>query len=340
MKLIFGTYTQGLFTADLNAANGKLTPVKQISDLVEPTYFDLTTDHKLVTVGRSANRGGVFSYRLQADTTLTPTAQATTVGPTPVHVNVVRNFVLLSNYQTGVGQIYRLATDGRLTLTDQLQRTGHSVLPQQATSHVHFMTLTPNKNLVVLDLGTDEILTYAFDANSGRIDHQMARFRTRSGFGPRQLYFDTLSDNVTYVLGELSNQIAVLHYSPVTGTFTQKQVISTLPDNWIGNTGGGAIQLSADGRFVYASNRGHDSIATYQINRNAGEPRLQLVEIVNCHGSFPRDFCLTPDGQYLVVGNQKSSNAVLFRINTTTGRLTALEEITVPEPVCVKVVGS
>lgn len=337
MQLIFGTYTKGLFTSNLNPESGQLTSPIKISHLEEPTYFDLTTDQQLLTVGRIGQRGGVFNYKLEDYKPLLPLDQATTSGPTPVHVHVLDNLVLVSNYQTGVGQIYQLTRDGQLTLTDQLQRSGSSVLPQQTTSHVHFMTLAPDGRLLVLDLGTDEILTYDFDRNTGQLGKRVASFRTRSGFGPRQLYFDQYNGDDAYVLGELASQVAVLHYSSNTGTFTQRQLISTLPDDWIGNSGGGAIQLSLDGQFLYASNRGHDSIAIYQIQRTSTGPQLQLIDIVSCYGAFPRDFCLTPDGQYLVVGNQKSNSVVTFRINKTTGRLTIIDKIKVPEPVCVKV---
>jgi 6-phosphogluconolactonase len=137
-----------------------------------------------------------------------------------------------------------------------------------------------------------------------------------------------------YVLSELSSDIIVLQFDPESGSFTRVQTISSLPDNDQGHNQGGAIKISADGRFIYVSNRGHDSIGIYQINE---EGIVKPVGFCPSGGEWPRDFTLDPSGNFVIVANQNTSNLILFKRNAETGLLTKLQSsLAVPNPVCIK----
>jgi 6-phosphogluconolactonase len=140
---------------------------------------------------------------------------------------------------------------------------------------------------------------------------------------------------IAYLMTELSNEVVVLAYSQEDGSFKELQYISTIPDDFTENNQGSAIHISSDGRFVYAANRGHDSIAVFSTNSDSGE--LTFVERTSTEGNWPRDFALDPTEKFLIASNQESSSLVLFERNQETGKLTLLQsDITVPDPVCVK----
>ncbi len=155
----------------------------------------------------------------------------------------------------------------------------------------------------------------------------------RPGSGPRHLEFHPLNPSIAYVMTEFSSEVIVLSYE--NGTFSEIQSISTLPSEFTENNQGSAIHVSSDGKFVYAGNRGHNSIAVFEVNQENGH--VQFVELVSTEGDWPRDFALDPTGKFLIASNQNSSNLVLFERNSETGKLTLLQnDIAVPNPVCIK----
>ena len=195
--------------------------------------------------------------------------------------------------------------------------------------HVHYTDLTPDQYLVTCDLGTDEVTTY--DVNlEGKLT-KLATYNCNPGAGARHLVFHH-HYKIAYLICELNSTIEVLIYDGV-GEFEQMQVISTLPDDYSGFNGTAAIRLSKDGKFLYASNRGHDSIAVYSI---LADGSLELLEIVPTNGKNPRDFDLSPDQEFLIAVHQDSDNATVFKRNPETGRLAELSnEFHVPEAVCI-----
>ena len=155
------------------------------------------------------------------------------------------------------------------------------------------------------------------------------------GSGPRHLVFHPLNPSIAYLMTEFSSQVIVLNYKGENGSFSEVQVISTLPDDFVENNQGSAIHISKDGRFVYAGNRGHNSIAIFATNQESGE--LLFVEHVSTEGDWPRDFVLDPKEEFLIASNQNSNNLVLFARDAKNGRLSLLQkDISVPNPVCVK----
>ena len=156
----------------------------------------------------------------------------------------------------------------------------------------------------------------------------------KSGSGPRHITFHP-NGKYAYVMTELSNEVITLSYNSDTGVFTELQYSPTIPEDFTENSQGSAIHISSDGRFVYAGNRGHDSIAVYSVNKENGE--LSFIEFTSTEGNWPRDFALDPTEKFIVASNQESSNLVLFARDTESGKLSLLDsQVSVPDPVCVK----
>ncbi|GEO67638.1 lactonase family protein [Levilactobacillus spicheri] len=336
--LLMGSYIQGITIGQFDSITGTLTAVHQAQSIAEPTYLDTDPQNHVYAIQQSGNRSGLASFQLQPDHQLTPLDQQLNWSAAPVHVNALTShpLVFLSNYRTGVAQIYQRDAAGHLHLTDHFQNTGHGVLPQQTSSHVHFMALTPDQRLVVLDLGTDELIVFNLDLTTGRLKSRQATFHFRPGFGPRHLLFQ---GTTALVLGELASEVAVLSYNTVSGSFQQRQLISTLPDEWVGNNGGGGIHLAPSGHYLYVSNRGHNSIVTYRVLSRTDGAYLEKCQTIASGGDFPRDFCLSPDGRFLLVGHQKTNDVTIFKVDGTTGQLTRHNQVTdILAPVCLKMI--
>ena len=225
--------------------------------------------------------------------------------------------------------VYKRNEDGSLELADKVQHEGHGPHENQTSPHVHFTDLTPDQYLVTCDLGTDEVTTYDVDSE-GKLS-PLATYNCNPGAGARHLVFHH-HYKIAYLICELNSTIEVLIYDGV-GAFERMQTISTLPEGYNDFNGTAAIRLSKDGKYLYASNRGHDSIAVYRI---LADGSLELLEIVPTHGQNPRDFDLSPDQEFLIAVHQDSDNATVFKRNPETGRLAELSnDFHVPEAVCI-----
>ena len=182
-----------------------------------------------------------------------------------------------------------------------------------------------------VDLGIDKIITYEVKDSTLT---EVNRLSVNPGSGPRHITFHP-NGKYAYVMTELSSEVIVLTYNPAEGSFTELQYISAVPEEFDENNQGSAIHISSDGRFVYAGNRGHNSIAVYSVDQSSGQ--LTFVEHTSTEGNWPRDFVLDPTEKFLVATNEKSHNLVLFSRDESTGKLTLLQsDVAVPEPVCVK----
>lgn len=194
--------------------------------------------------------------------------------------------------------------------------------------------MTPDgKYLVVAELGSDYIITYQVNAN-GKLE-EVFRLEVRSGSGPRHFVFHPDDPAILYVMTEFSSEVIVLTYHNENGSFTEIQTISTIPSDFMENNQGSAIHISDDGRYVYAGNRGHNSIAIFSVDSET--KKLKFVGHTSTEGDWPRDFVLDPTGKFLIASNQNTSNLVLFQRNMETGKLNMIRnDIKVPNPVCVK----
>ena len=328
----FGTYTrrtsQGIYMADFDTDTGKLSNLELFASESSPTYLAFDQQQHLYTVGSRDDKGGIAAYK--TDGTLLNHVVEEGAPHCYVAVDETRGLVYGANYHKGQVLVYKRKEDGSLELADKVQHTGHDPHENQASPHVHYTNLTPDQYLVTCDLGTDEVITYDVDLE-GKLT-KLATYNCTPGAGARHLVFHH-HFKIAYLICELNSTIEVLIYDGV-GEFEQMQVISTLPDDYSGFNATAAIHLSKDGKFLYASNRGHDSIAVYSI---LADGSLELLEIVPTHGKNPRDFDLTPDQEFLIAVHQDSDNATVFKRNPETGRLAELSnEFQVPEAVCIR----
>ena len=327
----FGTYTRrlstGIYKADFNTETGQLANLELFAAEPSPTYLAFDQQQHLYTVGSQDGLGGIAAYK--TDGTLLNHVVEEGAPHCYVAVDEKRGLVYGANYHKGQVLVYKRQSDGSLIQTDLDQHSGQGPHENQSSPHVHFTDLTPDQYLVTCDLGTDEVTTY--DVNlEGKLS-KLYTYHSQAGAGARHIVFHH-HYKIAYLICELNSTIEVLIYDGV-GEFERMQVISTLPDGYEGFNATAAIRLSKDGKYLYASNRGHDSIAVFSI---LADGSLELLEIVPSHGKTPRDFDLTPDQEFLIAVHQDSDNATVFKRSPKTGRLAELSnDFRVPEAVCI-----
>lgn len=335
-KVIIGGYTRkegaGIYQAVLDTATGSLsTPLPYVTGINGPTYLALSKANRLYTVAGGDGVGGVAAVDLNgAEPKILGSVLEAGTSPAHVSVDEDRQLVYAANYHEGRVNVYAIQDDGSLVATDEDKHDGNGPLPEQDSSHVHFAALTPDKRLAVIDLGNDTVSTYPV-SDTGKLGTP-AVLHTTTGFGPRHLVFHPTKP-IAYLLGELSSKVQVLDYDTATGTFAVRQTLSTIPTDWTEHNGAAAVRVSADGKFLYTSNRGHNSIATFAIDK-AGE--LEFINYISTFGDFPRDFNIDPSGNYVLAVNQNSDNGTLYRRDPVNGTLTTVAiNIPTPEAVCV-----
>lgn len=354
-EVLFGTYTRresrGIYHAVLDRARGRVSAPELLLALDDPTYLCADGAGGILAVAKSAARGvaegglvraaleRVTSGGLAGDDGLggivgaRVTGSCFAPGPNPCYVSAdaSRCLAFSANYHFPVAESYALGADGSIARADSDERTGGGGPrpEQQDGAHLHFAGTTPDGRLAVVDLGSDMLLTYDVDDDGSM--HLADTLSLPAGFGPRHLAFSP-DGSRAYLAAELSNQLAVLGYDEKGGTFSPLSFASTLPAGFDGWSAAAAVRVSGDGRFVYVSNRGHDSIAVFAVEGDAVSP----VQFASTAGSFPRDFALDATGRFLLVAHQKSDGATLFSRDEETGELTELQrDIPVPEGVCV-----
>lgn len=338
-KILLGTYTKreskGIYSIELNKELKKLENLTLEAEVGSPTYLDTSSDASLLyaVIKEDADHGGVVSFKQSEDSLYTKVDTVTEEGAPPCYVALdeKRHFLYTANYHKGEVSVYKTDEQGTLTLTDTVAHSGKSVHENQKSPHAHYFDLTPDENyLIACDLGTDEVLTYEVN-EEGKLS-EVDRISVAPGTGPRHIVFNP-NGKYAYLFGELSSDVLALSYDQTSGTLSQIQTISSIPEDHTEFNGGAAIRISPDGKYVYASNRGHDSIVIYSVQENG---TLELVDYVPTEGETPRDFNLDPSGEFVVVGHQDTDNLTLFERDATTGKLSLLQKnVYVPEVVCV-----
>lgn len=335
-KILFGGYTRrigkGIYQATLDEQDNKITAVKPYIELENPSYLTISKQNILYTVVKVADKGGLAAYNLNGDQPqLINRTMADGAPPAYVAIDEARQLVYAANYHKGQINIHQIQADGGLKLVNTVTHQGSSIKPEQKSAHVHYTDLTPDGQLIVCDLGTDEVTLYAVDEMGNT--KLSSTFKTPAGFGPRHLVFHP-NQKTVYLLGELASQIIVLDYDSHTSQLTPQQTLSMLPDDCTVKSAGAAIRISQDGHYLYASNRGYNSLVVYQID--SGNQQLKVIQQISTAGDFPRDFNFDQTEALIIVGNQNSDNATLYRRDFETGLLTLIQkEIDAPECVCV-----
>lgn len=333
-----GTYTrktsEGIYRFELDTDQGVLRKAELAAKVGSPTYLTISADGKhLYSVAQDGDLGGVHAYEINQRThALTKTGDQLIEGKPPCHLSVRGNELVTGNYHKGTVGLHAVDGQGAVDKGFAVTHEGSGTHERQEKSHVHYAGFSPDgKYVFACDLGTDELVTYKV---GNKELQRIATLKVRSGSGPRHIAFHPNGD-YAYLMTELSSEVIVLAYDADTGSFTEKQYIRAIPDDFTGTNDASAIHISSDGRFVYTGNRGHNSITVFQVDEETME--LSLVERVSSGGEWPRDFVLDPSEAYLIASNQHTGNIVLFARDSETGKLTNTNsEIAVPEVVCVK----
>nr|WP_213618944.1 lactonase family protein [Paenibacillus sp. J22TS3] len=348
LLLFIGSYAEaegpGVYVYELNEDNGALNRLDQVSGLANPTFLNVdAANHKLYAITEAkvdGNKGGaVASFEIDsASGKLQVLNREANLGSTTCHINRSKDnrYLVVSSYHGGTVGLIELLSDGTVgRLLDTKQHTGQGTNPErQEKPHVHSAFFSPDgRYLFVSDLGIDVVRTYTINEESRSLEFH-ADTLLPPGSGPRHLTFHPSGEYV-YVINEVNSTIAAFSYDKSSGKLSALEVVSTLPEGYQGENITAEIAVSCDGRYLYGSNRGHDSIVVYQINPDTG--KLSYVEHVSTEGGHPRHFALTPEGKLLVVANRDSNNLTVFRVDVETGRLTFTGETAeVSKPVCVQ----
>jgi 6-phosphogluconolactonase len=348
-----GTYTTRLPHADgkskgihayrLDLTSGAMTHASTCTGIVNPSYVTLDPQQRYLYAvteaeGENGRRGGaVSSFRVNRDNgELTPINTQPSHGDGPCHVWVDGSgrWMLVANYNSGSAAIYPIRDDGSLgEASDTIQHEGSSVNPnRQEGPHAHCIMTDPSDHYVLIaDLGIDKVMVYQLDRESGRLS-AVSWAQVEVGAGPRHIKFHP-SGRYCFLINELASTITVFAYDD--GGLREVQTISTLPADFSGENTTAAIHVAPNGRFVYGSNRGHDSIAIFAFDEGTGQ--LTAAGHESTQGKTPRDFMIDPTGAFLLAANQDTDNIVSYRVDPQSGRLIPTGHmVEVPTPVCLK----
>jgi 6-phosphogluconolactonase len=348
-----GTYTggksRGIYAyrvATPSDGDPQFQPLGLVAATDSPTFLTIDAARRLVfAVNETRNYQGETTGSVSAYSADPVTGQLTLINRQPSHgthpchlvLDASGRFLLVANYSSGSVAVFPVAADGRLgEASDVVQHHGHSIDPKrQEGPHAHCVTFDPARKFVfICDLGLDRIVAYQLDATTGKlVAVPSAGASITPGAGPRHLVFGN-DGRIAYALNELNSTVTVLAYDAASGRMTELQTLSSVPADYAGRKWSAEISVHPSGKWLYVSNRAHDSIALFAIDPAKGT--LTLVASQPSDGQTPRHFALLPGARHLVVANQDSDSMRLCRVDPASGRLEPIGElIEVPKPVCV-----
>ncbi len=350
MLVYIGTYTgaksKGIYVSRLDTTSGRLSPPELAAETKSPSFLAVHPNGSvLYSVGEMSeigvnHAGTVNAFGIEQKTgRLTLISQQTSGGAGPCHLALDRTgkCVLVANYVSGSIAALPIQADGKLSAPSAvIQHAGSSADPQrQAGPHAHFIAADPaNQFALACDLGLDKVLVYRLDPAKGSLVANDPPFVSlKPGSGPRHLAFDP-AGRFVYVINEIASTITAFAYDARRGALRELQTISTLSEKFHGDNSCAEVQIHPSGKFVYGSNRGHDSIAVFAVEPETG--KLTCLEHQSTGGKTPRHFDIDPSGKWLLAENQAPGSIVIFRIDSKTGRLHPTGQIVdVGAPVCV-----
>jgi len=348
LPVYFGTYTsgrnaaEGIYRSVLDTETGELSAPAIAAKAENPSFLEIHPGGKfLYAVSESGRAGTVSAYAIEPDTgNLKLLNNRPSGGSGPCHVNIDQagKNVLVANYSSGSASVIPIKSDGSLAEpTGFVQHEGSSVNPQrQKGPHAHSINVSPdNRFAFVADLGLDKVMIYKLDVEKGTIAANDPAFaKVKPGAGPRHFTFGA-DGRYAYVINELAGTVTAFAYEPASGTLTEIQTITTLPNGFTGSSSCAEVRVHPSGKFLYGSNRGHDSIAVYRIDPAKGT--LTFVEHERANIKTPRNFNIDPTGRFCLVANQGSDSVVVFRIDQKTGALEPTgNKISIGRPVCIR----
>jgi 6-phosphogluconolactonase len=314
----------GILTAELDLTTGALSVPKFIQDSKDPSHFEITPQGTHLYMCNSGTPGGVSAYAVDPKSgalRFLNHIESKGRGPSYVSVDASGRFVLDANYGGGYVEVLSLNPDGSLKAqTAFVQHTGSSVHARQNKPYAHWFRTDPTgKFALAMDLGTDQVVIYRLDTATGKLTPNDPAFATVTpGSGPRHLAYHP-NGKWMYGIQELSSEVVAFHWDAGKGVLTPFQTVKTLAESFTGASTAAEIRVRADGRFLYASNRGEDSVVVYAID--AGTGALTFKQRVSTGGKTPRYFTFDPTNQWFVVSNQEGGNLAVFRVDAKTGEL-------------------
>ena len=349
--VLIGTYTtgastsKGIYRMRLNLDTGQLSTPDLVAETVSPSYITLDPKKPLLYAANEVSKfqdkpgGGVSAFSIAKDGSLKPLNQQGSGGSGPCYVAVDRNgtSVLVANYGSGSVASLPIESSGKLKpASATVQHEGSSVDPnRQKGPHAHSINTDPaNHYALAADLGLDKVLVYKIDAKGALTPNDPPSVSLPGGSGPRHLDFSP-NGRFAYLASEMKSTVTVFSWDATHGTLKEEQTISMLPEGFTGNSSAADIHVHPSGKFVYASNRGHDSIVIYAADPQTG--KLTLVGHQSTEGKTPRNFGIDPSGSYLLAANQATDTVVAFKIDKSSGKLTPTGSTAhIAAPVCVK----
>jgi 6-phosphogluconolactonase len=345
-----GTYTgpksQGIYVLKFSAATGKLASPELAAETPNPTFLAVHPNHRYLYAVNEIEEyegkksGSVTAYSIDRKTGKLTMLNAEPSGdPGPCHVTIdhTGKYVLIANYNVGSVAVYPILADGRLGKASAfVPHTGHSVDPKrQEAPHAHSIYPSPdNRFAVSADLGTDQMYVYRFDTTKGTLTpNDPPSAAVPPGTGPRHFAFGA-NGKFAYAIEEMGSSLTTFSYDPARGVLHPLATISTMPKDYKGYNDCAELMLHPNGKVLYGSNRGHDSITVFALDPVKGTPTP--IQWASTEGKTPRGFGIDPTGSYLIAGNQDSDTVAVFRIDAKTGRLTPTgQKLEVGAPVCV-----
>ena len=348
--LFVGTYTstgksEGIYVCVMNSETGELVRLRSFKS-TNPSFLAIDRSKRFLyavnEVGEYAGKpgGGVSAFAIEPGTTnLRLLNEQASEGADPCHLFIDRKgkTLLVANYTGGSISALPIRSDGTLgRAVDVKQHAGSSIKEQQKSAHAHCIILDQSERYALAaDLGIDKVMIYRFDPVTGKLTQGKQPWaELQAGAGPRHLTFHP-SGKYVYAINELDSTMTTLKYNPVNGTLDVIETVSTLPGDFSGTSYCADVHVSPSGKFLYGSNRGHNSIVVFEIDPRTG--KLKQLEHVSTEGKWPRNFTIDPSGRFLLVANQHTDNVVVFNIDPKTGRLkNSGHSAEIPVPVCLK----
>ena len=334
----------GVYVYEVNEKTGGLKLLDQVSGLQNPTFLNLDADRRILyAIAEKASEqgqrmGAAVAFAINpAEGTLSELNRAVTTDTQTCHIqrDSQSRYLVVTSYSGGKVGLIGLQENGLVgELLDVKQHEGKSVHERQDQPHPHSAFFSPDEQFVLIpDLGLDRVRVYRLNRADSRLDFH-ADAALHPGAGPRHLAFHP-NGKFAYVINELDSTISSFRYDAEAGTLSHVQTVSTVPADFEGENWCAEIQVSADGKFVYGSNRGHDSIVVLAANADSGE--LSVVQHISTEGQHPRHFSLSPDGSLLIAANRDTDNIAVFRVDRETGTLSFTgQTVKASKPVCVR----
>jgi 6-phosphogluconolactonase len=344
-----GTYTaktdsKGIYSFRFDSSTGRLTATALAAPAQDPSFVTVASNYKYLYAVNELSEfdgkksGAVTSYSLDPKSgKLTQLNQVPSGGADPCYVSFDQTgrYLLVANYTGGSVSVFPVASNGRIGAASAfVQHTGSGPNKErQEGPHAHYIaTSADNRFVFVVDLGLDEVVVYRFDPAKGSLTPNDPSFaKLAPGAGPRHMAFHP-NGKFAYVLNEVNSTVTAFAYDSKNGSFSVLQTLSTIPKDFTAHNDTAEIVVHPSGKFLYASNRGRDSIAEFTIDPAKGA--LTVAGDFSTEGKTPRNFALDPTGKFLLAANQESNNIVVFRIDQSTGALSFTGQVAqVPAPV-------